>query len=74
VIDDPAILRSEILKYSSQRFQKVAMVVGRVMMSPGVEFSKDQAIADVIVEMVAKGDLVSVGDLSNMRFSEVKLP
>ena len=44
------------------------------MLLSGVEVSKDQILAEVIAEMVAKGDLVAVGDLSNMRFSEIKLP
>ena len=74
MIDDPVRLRSEILRHTGNRFQKVAMIIGRVLLSPGIEVTNDRAIADIVVDMVAKGELIAVGDPHDMRFSEVKLP
>lgn len=73
-MDDAVAMRREVLAHVDQYPPKVAMVVARVLMSPNVEVSSDKTIAEVVVDMFAKGELVAVGDPSDMRHSEVRLP
>ncbi|MEP6944493.1 MAG: DUF3658 domain-containing protein [Acidobacteriota bacterium] len=64
-----------ILRNCSLQFRKIARVVGGAMFEVGDSFPKlpDVFYADRVRELVAKGKLESHGDITAMRFGEVKL-
>ena len=74
--DASRIVDAIILSFSTSRFQKVAMVIGksvsecekRSLIVTSVEIWERLAI------LVENGKLQAVGDISEWRFSEVKLP
>jgi hypothetical protein len=67
---------AELLKHALRRPRKVAMLVGLAMSNPSVRVPglPDLYYAQRIRLLVAKGVLISEGNLDFMRFSEVRLP
>jgi hypothetical protein len=71
-----ADLDSVILSVSRTQWQKVAMIIARVMQSyerNGVKVG-EIPITKRVRKLVAEGKLHSQGNLSRVRYSEVKLP
>jgi len=65
-----------VLTEATARWVKVARIVARVGQSE-IDLDTDkgyQLIADRIVALVSAGELEAQGDLTNWRFSEVRLP
>ncbi|GEP12702.1 DUF3658 domain-containing protein [Methylobacterium gnaphalii] len=60
-----------IIRIATVRWQKVAVVVGKIMTIRRNFF--DEAIAARVIALVESGVLEAQGDLSKMRFSEVRL-
>ena len=67
-----------ILSVATASWRKVAFIVGRAREQLGGEFAQDEAgyqiVATRIQALAADGRLASQGDLTQWRFSEVKLP
>ncbi len=64
-----------IMSIVNERWQKVAMVVATVLLDGGEEFYSvdDISVAERVAALVEEGKLESQGDLSEMRYSEVRL-
>jgi hypothetical protein len=62
-----------ILSFASERWQKVARIIGQVSERTGDETKLD-AIAIRIRALVDDGELEAKGDLSRWRYSEVRHP
>ena len=71
-----SIIDEALLSCAKQRWSKVAMIVGTVMFNNPNQHQKipDIFYAHRIRKLVEKGELISQGNLKNMRYSEVKLP
>jgi hypothetical protein len=70
-------LEKEILLMSKSSWQKVAMVIARVMheKNPGVPKEREAALVFERIEaLVLTGKLEAQGDIRKWRFSEVRLP
>jgi hypothetical protein len=67
---------AELLKHALRQPRKVAMLVGLTMSNPSVRVPglPDLYYAQRIRFLVAKGVLISEGNLDFMRYSEVRLP
>jgi Protein of unknown function len=67
---------AELLKHAGRQPRKVAMLVGLAMNNPSVRVPglPDVYYAQRVKLMVAKGVLLSEGNLDFMRYSEVRLP
>jgi Protein of unknown function len=67
---------AELLKHARRHGRKVAMLVGLAMRNPSVRVPglPDLYFAQRIRLLVAKGELISEGNLDFMRYSEVRLP
>ena len=65
-----------VLSCALPRWQKVAVIVGCVMDKVSVKYPQfsDSFYAERVRALAEQGRLESQGDLSYMRFSEVKLP
>jgi hypothetical protein len=65
-----------LLETCSHQWQKVAYVVGVAMMNPSMKRNglADADFASRIRRMVEEGKLLSQGNLSQIRYSEVRLP
>ena len=64
-----------LLERATERWQKAAMIIGRVMTSVGEdEWPGDTHLAKRLQALVAAGKLESQGNLSRIGFSEVRLP
>ncbi len=64
-----------LLQQATERWQKAAKIIGQVMMSIGEnEWPGDTYLAERLQALVTAGKLESQGDLSRIRFSEVRLP
>jgi hypothetical protein len=70
-------LDAAILASINPRWTKVAMVLGRAAMAPGLVFSDDEdgfeILAERLAQLVASGRLLAQGDVREWRFSEVRL-
>jgi len=66
-------IRAAVLEHATHRFQKIAMIISKVMFKSKITLA-DYAIHKVVVDMISQGELVSQGDVQRMHFSEVKLP
>ena len=64
-----------ILSIANNHWQKVAMVVATVLLDGGEEFDSvdDFTVAERVAALVKEGKLESQGDLSEMRYSKVRL-
>lgn len=71
-----ARIDAELLSHARAHNRKVAMLVGMAMANSDLRVSglPDLFYARRVRELVAKGLLVSEGNLDFMRFSEVRLP
>ena len=65
-----------LYSFVGRKWKKVAYVVGRGMTDCDEKFYKipDVFFADRVRDMIKKGDLISQGNLRNMRYCEVRLP
>jgi hypothetical protein len=74
--DDIAAIDSAILAEARVHWQKVAMVVAKAMDAYPGEYLEipDLFYGQRVRELVLAGRLVSQGNVSRMRFSEVRLP
>jgi hypothetical protein len=64
-----------LLQQATERWQKAAKIIGQVMMSVGEDdWPGDTYLAERLQALVTAGKLESQGDLSRIRFSEVRLP
>jgi hypothetical protein len=61
------------MAHASDRYQKIAMIIGRVMLTSKIE-RPDFEIHKVIVSLVEDGKLECQGDLHKMRYGEVRRP
>lgn len=72
----PRDLSDTIISFVTDRQQKVAMLVGKVVR----EYEgRGRQVASTVVgariaKLVKEGRLVGFGDISNWRFSEIRLP
>ena len=75
-IEDIEEIDKALLENSTNNWRKVAMVVGITMMKLPERVSgiPDVYYAQRVKELVNKGSLESQGNLSYMRYSEVRLP
>ena len=69
----PSEIRAAVLGQATHRFQKIAMIISKVMLNSEITLP-DYAIHEVVIDMVSQGELASQGDVQKMRFSKVKLP
>jgi len=71
-----ARIDAELLKHARSQPRKVAMLVGLAMSNPSVRVAglPDVYYAQRVRSLVAKGVLLSEGNLDFMRYSEVRLP
>ena len=71
-------LDAALIASLSGRWTKVAMVLGRVAKAPGLTFGEDddayEVLEERLVHLVASGAVQAEGDLTQWRFSEVRLP
>ena len=69
------LLDEQILRFATERWRKVAMIVGSVLFDPNIEKLplSDSDIANRVGELVAAGHLEARGDVQNIRYSEVRL-
>jgi uncharacterized protein DUF3658 len=67
---------AELLEHARRQSRKVAMLVGLAMSNPSVRVPglPDLYYAQRVRLLVAKGALLSEGNLDFMRYSEVRLP
>ncbi len=67
---------SALLESVRNRWQKVAMIVGRTMMNLTSRVSgiPDIFYRDRLIKLVEEGILISQGNIKHMRNSEVKFP
>jgi hypothetical protein len=67
---------AELLKHARSQPRKVAMLVGLTMSNPSVRVAglPDVYYAQRVRLLVAKGELLSEGNLDFMRYSEVRRP
>jgi hypothetical protein len=67
---------AELLKHARRQSRKVAMLVGLAMSNPSVRVPglPDLYYAQRVRLLVAKGALLSEGNLDFMSYSEVRLP
>lgn len=73
----PTEIDAAILAVAAPNWRKVAMIVVTAAEHLGIiriDQSAYDAIAERIIILVSSGQLVSQGDLSLWRYSEVKLP
>ena len=67
-----------ILAVANERWQKVAMIIGRATKRLGGELPRSDVECDLIAQRIAAvvddGRLVARGDISRWRHSEVRLP
>jgi hypothetical protein len=65
-----------LLRNASAQWRKVARIVGTTMSSPSSSLHgiPDAYYAERVRELVRRGLLESQGDLTRMRYSEVRLP
>ena len=73
----PTEIDAAILVVAAPSWRKVAMVVvtaAEHLGANGIDQAAYDAIAERIKILVTSGQLVSEGDLSSWRYSEVKLP
>jgi len=66
----PHEIDRQIIAYAKLDWQKVAMIIAKVGQPTNTDYEK---IASRIGVLVAEGKLQSQGDISNWRFSEVRL-
>ena len=69
-----ASVDDEIMRGASTSWQKVAMIVGRIIMANPHRHIPDTAIVERIKLLVARGKLEAQGNLDKMRYSEVRIP
>ena len=71
-----AAIDSALMSHATQRWRKVAMLVGLAMssISNRVRGIPDVFYAQRVRKLVADGQLEAEGNLEFMRFSEVRLP
>jgi hypothetical protein len=74
----PSKIDDAILAVALPRWQKVAMIISKTSQSLGT-FSTDgeeqyHSYAERIETLVREGRLIAQGDITNWRFSEVRLP
>lgn len=72
LVDDMLSVDELILRAAHNRWQKVAMIVGKIMMAR--RGLVDMAIAERVKILVQRGMLQAQGDLAELRHSEVRLP
>jgi hypothetical protein len=74
--EELAAIDDAVLSCAFPQWRKVAMVVGQTMEKLADQFPQFSAVfyAERIRALADKGRLESQGDLSYMRFSEVRLP
>ena len=67
---------SALLAQAHQKYRKVAMIVGTVMLesATNVPGLPDLYYASRVKELVKSGKLIAEGNLNFMRYSEVRLP
>jgi hypothetical protein len=72
----PKNLSKVITSLVNDRQQKVAMVVAKVVREYETRGAHVESIVvgARIAKLVERGDLVGIGDVSNWRFSEVRMP
>ena len=65
-----------LLNHATNNWRKVAMIVGLTMtdLSDGFPDVSDLFYGGRVSLLVEQGKLISQGDLSQMRYSEVRLP
>jgi hypothetical protein len=65
-----------ILHFTTDRWQKVAMVVASVLLDGGEEMDEvnDYEVADRVKVLASEGRIESRGDLGQIRYSEIRLP
>lgn len=67
-------IRAAILKHTEDRpFQKVAMVISRVLFESKLDV-QDDSVGRLIEEMVRIGELEAQGDVKKWRFAEIRQP
>ena len=72
----PRDLSDTIISFATDRQQKVAMIVGKVVSeyeARGTQVAST-VVGTRIAKLVKEGRLAGLGDVSNWRFSEVRLP
>ncbi len=75
-MDKSAQIDELILRFATERWKKVAMVTADVMFETDPDMSdiSDIEVAERVKLLVEQGRLHAQGDLSNVRFSEIRLP
>ena len=65
-----------ILRYTTEQWQKVAMVAAGVMFETDPDMSEvnDFEVAERVKALVAEGRIQSQGNLDDMRHSQIRLP
>ena len=72
--EDVVQIDASILASAKQRWRKLAMVIGRAMARTRWDGVPDVYYQTRVQHLVSLGALESQGDLSEMGFSEVRLP
>jgi len=65
----------QLIAHATDRWLKAARVIGQVMMKhEGEPYAREKLLTSRLKALVASGKLEGKGNLSHIRFSEVRLP